>query len=353
VTAVRPTASRDPDTLLAEARKGDRVALARLLSIVERGGEPSRVLARLAYREPPPYTVGLTGAPGAGKSTLTNRLIASARGGWPPVPSRGETAEGDTAAEGAGDADPEPIDQVAVVAVDPSSPFTGGAILGDRVRMQDHATDPSVFVRSMATRGHLGGLALAVPEAVRVLGAAGLPAVIIETVGVGQMEVDVASAADTTVVVVTPGWGDSMQANKAGLLEVADVFVVNKADRPGAREARRDLDQMLDLSMTGDWRPPIVETVAVTGVGVDDLWTETARHRAYLAGSGRLVERRRDRLGTELRRVLTARLRWQVDELTTGPGFAASVAALVDGRVDPYDAADELLGQGPSGTVPG
>jgi LAO/AO transport system kinase len=348
VTADRPTASRDPDTLLAEARKGDRVALARLLSIVERGGEPSRVLARLAYREPPPYAVGLTGAPGAGKSTMTNRLIAAARGGWPPVPSEGE----------AGDAgwepiEREPIDQVAVVAVDPSSPFTGGAILGDRVRMQDHATDPSVFVRSMATRGHLGGLALAVPEAVRVLGAAGLPAVIVETVGVGQMEVDVASAADTTVVVVTPGWGDSMQANKAGLLEVADVFVVNKADRPGAREARRDLDQMLDLSMTGDWRPPIIETVAATGAGIDDLWTEIARHRAYLVGSGRLVERRRDRLGTELRRVLTARLRRQVDELTAGPGFAAAVAALVDGRVDPYDAADELLGEGPSGTVPG
>ncbi|HEY1734729.1 MAG TPA: methylmalonyl Co-A mutase-associated GTPase MeaB [Acidimicrobiales bacterium] len=337
MTTVRPAASRDPDTLLAEARKGDRVALARLLSIVERGGEPSRVLARLAYREPPPYTVGLTGAPGAGKSTLTNRLIAAARGGWPPVPSEGE----------AGDGDPEPIDQVAVVAVDPSSPFTGGAILGDRVRMQDHATDPSVFVRSMATRGHLGGLALAVPEAVRVLGAAGLPAVIVETVGVGQMEVEVASAADTTVVVVTPGWGDSMQANKAGLLEVADIFVVNKADRPGAREARRDLDQMLDLSMTGDWRPPIVETVAATGAGVDALWAEIARHRAHLVGSGRLVERRRDRLGTELRRVLTARLRRQVDELTAGPGFAAAVAALVDGRVDPYDAADELLGREP------
>ncbi len=313
------------------------MALARLLSIVERGGEPSRVLARLAYREPPPYTVGLTGAPGAGKSTLTNRLIAAARGGWPPVSAAGEV----------GDADPEPIDQVAVVAVDPSSPFTGGAILGDRVRMQDHATDPSVFVRSMATRGHLGGLTLAVPEAVRVLGAAGLPAVIVETVGVGQMEVDVASAADTTVVVVTPGWGDSMQANKAGLLEVADIFVVNKADRPGAREARRDLDQMLDLSMTGDWRPPIVETVAATGEGVAELWAEVARHRAHLVGSGRLVERRRDRLGEELRRVLTARLRRQVDELTTGPGFAAEVAKLVDGRVDPYDAADELLGRAP------
>ena len=169
-----------------------------------------------------------------------------------------------------------------MLAVDPSSPFSGGAILGDRVRMQGHATDPSVFIRSMATRGHLGGLALAVPEAVRVLGAAGLPVVIVETVGVGQMEVEVASATDTTVVVVTPGWGDSMQANKAGLLEVADVLVVNKADRPGVREARRDLEQMLDLSAASDWRPPVVETVAATGDGVDGLWEAVAGHRAHL-----------------------------------------------------------------------
>ena len=181
---------------------------------------------------------------------------------------------------------------MAVLAVDPSSPFTGGAILGDRVRMQRHATDPDVFIRSMATRGHLGGLALAVPDAVRVLGAAGVPVAIVETVGVGQMEVEVASATDTTVVVVTPGWGDSMQANKAGLLEVADVFVVNKADRPGVREARRDLEQMLDLSAAGDWRPPVVETVAATGEGVDELWGEVARHRAHLLAGGALARAR-------------------------------------------------------------
>ena len=205
----------EPVALLALARENNRVALARLVSMVERGGLPGLEVARLAYRATVPYTVGLTGAPGAGKSTLTDRLITMVRSGW-PAPS------------------PEAIDQVGVLAIDPTSPFSGGAILGDRVRMQTHALDPTVFIRSMATRGHLGGLALAVPDAVRVLGAAGVPFVIVETVGVGQMEVEVASAADTTMVVVTPGWGDSMQANKAGLLEIADLFVINKADRPGA-----------------------------------------------------------------------------------------------------------------------
>ena len=198
----------------------------------------------------------------------------------------------------------EEIAQVGVLAVDPTSPFSGGAILGDRVRMGQHALDPTVYIRSMATRGHLGGLSLAVPDAVRLLGAAGIPLVIVETVGVGQMEVEIASAADTTVVAVTPGWGDSMQANKAGLLEIADVFVINKADRPGVREARRDLEQMLDLSPPGAWRPEIVQTTASTGDGVDDLWSAIARHRAHLVRSGRLATRRSARLGQELRRVL-------------------------------------------------
>ncbi|MGH8980360.1 MAG: ArgK/MeaB family GTPase, partial [Acidimicrobiales bacterium] len=262
-----------PAPLLDAAGRGDRVALARLLTIVERGGEASGEIARLAYAAPAPYTVGITGAPGAGKSTLTNRLVSIARGGWPlsGAPPAAAAAEPPRATE--------PVDQVGVLAVDPSSPFSGGAILGDRIRMQDHAMDPSVFIRSMATRGHLGGIALAVPDAVRVLGAAGVPLVVVETVGVGQMEVEVASAADTTVVVVTPGWGDSMQANKAGLLEVADVFVVNKADRPGVREARRDLEQMLDLSAPSDWRPPGLATVASTGEGMDELWETVARHR--------------------------------------------------------------------------
>jgi LAO/AO transport system kinase len=317
----------DPEALLALARQDDRSALARLVSLVERGGEPALAVARLAYRSPVPYTVGLTGAPGAGKSTLTDQLITEVRSGWPgPGPGA------------------EPIAQVGVLAVDPTSPFSGGAILGDRIRMQQHTLDPTVFIRSMATKGHLGGLALAVPDAVRVLGAAGLPVVIVETVGVGQMEVEVASAADTTMVVVTPGWGDSMQANKAGLLEVADLFVINKADRPGAREARRDLEQMLDLSTLGEWRPPVVDTVATTGEGMAALWEEIARHRDHLQRSGQLERRRADRLGHELRRVLMARSAARIDELASGEEFASAVKALAAGELDPYQAADRLTG---------
>jgi LAO/AO transport system kinase len=325
-------ASADPAALLARAQGGERAALARLLSYIENGGERSLEVARLAYRAEVPYTVGMTGAPGAGKSTLTDKLIVRARAGWP--------AGDDDAGGGAGE-----VAQIAVLAVDPSSPFSGGAILADRVRMGQHALDPTVFIRSMATRGHLGGLSLAVPDAVRLLGAAGLPVVIVETVGVGQMEVEIASAADTTVVVVTPGWGDSMQANKAGLLEIADVFVINKADRPGAREARRDLDQMLDLSRPGAWRPEIIETTATSGEGVADLWQAVARHRAHLQDSGRLALRRQDRVAQELRRVLLARAAARVDELAAGEEFATAVKALAAGELDPYAAAERLLAE--------
>ncbi len=316
----------DPDSLLSRARGGDRVALARLLSYIERGGASATAVARLSYRGEVPYTVGLTGAPGAGKSTLTDRLITAVRGGW-PAPLGHE------------------VPQLAVLAVDPTSPFSGGAILGDRVRMGQHALDPTVFIRSMATRGHLGGLSLAVPDAVRLLGAAGLGVVIIETVGVGQMEVDIASAADTTAVVVTPGWGDSMQANKAGLLEVADVFVINKADRPGVREARRDLEQMLDLSRPDAWRPEIVETTASSGEGIDALWEAVARHRAHLEASGMLVTRRTERLAQELRRVLLARAEARVAEVAASEEFATAVKALAAGENDPYEAADRLLAE--------
>jgi LAO/AO transport system kinase len=318
----------EPAALLARARADDRVALARLLSYVERGGETAMAVAELAYRSAVPFSVGLTGAPGAGKSTLTDRLITEVRGGWP---------------------DATAIPQVAVLAVDPTSPFSGGAILGDRVRMGQHTLDPTVFIRSMATRGHLGGLSLAVPDAIRLLGAAGLEVVIVETVGVGQMEVDIASAADTTVVVVTPGWGDSMQASKAGLLEVADVFVINKADRPGVREARRDLEQMLDLARPGAWRPDIVETTATAtatgGEGVAELWRAVARHRDHLVESGQLAVRRSDRVAQELRRVLLARTEVKVDELVAGEEFSTAVKALAAGELDPYQAAESLLAE--------
>ncbi len=309
---------RDPESLLAAARRGDRGALARLLSIVERGGPPAREVGRLAYPlGGTAYTVGITGAPGAGKSTLTNGLIAVLR-------SRGE----------------EP----AVLAVDPSSPFSGGAILGDRVRMQDHALDEGVFIRSMASRGHLGGLALATPEAVRVLDAAGRRWVLIETVGVGQVEVEIAEEADTTVVVVNPGWGDAVQANKAGLLEIGDVFVINKADRDGVDQTRRDLEQMLDLSDLGEgWRPPVVATVAARQEGIDELWEAVDSHRRHLEQSGILAERRARRLVEEVREILLARVRRRIDAVCEGPAFERLHQRLLARETDPYSVSDELL----------
>ncbi|CAN5746272.1 methylmalonyl Co-A mutase-associated GTPase MeaB [soil metagenome] len=308
----------DPGELVAAACAGDRAALARLLSLVERGGPVARAVGRRTHGlGGHAYTVGLTGAPGTGKSTLTNALITCARA--------------------AGDA-------VAVIAVDPSSPFSGGAILGDRVRMGEHALDDGVFIRSMASRGHLGGLSLATPEAIRVLDAAGHDWVLVETVGVGQVEVEVAGQADTTVVVVTPGWGDAVQANKAGLLEVADLFVVNKADRDGMRETRRDLDQMLDLTTLDDWRPPVVATVASTGDGLDELWRAIGDHRAHLQADDRLAERRHDRQRAELRDIVAQLLHQRAGVVVAGPQFERLTADVVDRRTDPWTAADELLG---------
>ncbi len=314
--------SRDPDELFVAARAGSRTALARLLTYAESGGENQRVTAARAYRGEPPYVVGLTGAPGAGKSTLTDRLIGETlvRG---PFDDTGSTA-------------------VAVLCVDPSSPFSGGAILGDRIRMQEHATNDDVFIRSLATRGHLGGLSLAVPDATRVLGTVGFAVVLVETVGVGQMEVDIASAADTTVVVVNPGWGDAMQASKAGLLEIADIFVINKADRPGVRETRRDLEQMLDLGADARWRPTIVETVASTGAGTSELYEAIEAHRRYLEAGG-LEVARRQRVRAELDRVLASVLRSRVVDLARGAAYEEQVDALVAGHTDPYRAAESLL----------
>jgi LAO/AO transport system kinase len=310
---------RDPAALVDALREGDRGALARALSVIERGGDDARELGRLAFPHGGrAYTVGITGAPGAGKSTLTSALVARIR---------------------------EEAAAVAVLAIDPSSPFTGGAILGDRVRMQDHALDDGVFIRSMATRGHLGGLALATPQAVRVLDAAGVPWVLLETVGVGQVEVEVAGAADTTVVVVNPGWGDAVQANKAGLLEVADVFVINKADREGVGETRRDLESMLQMSHLEGWRPPVVATVASAEEhpGVAELWEAVVGHRAHVEATGELARRRARRVEEELRTIVARRLEEAALDRTGGATFARLHAAVVARRIDPYAAADELL----------
>jgi LAO/AO transport system kinase len=312
---------RSPGALYEAARGGDRTSLARLLSIVERGGDDARELGQLAAPQAGhAYTVGITGAPGSGKSTLTSAVVGHVR-------SSG--------------------DEIAVLAIDPSSPFTGGAILGDRVRMQDHATDPGVFIRSMATRGHLGGLALATPEAVRLLDAVGYRLIGIETVGVGQVEVEIAGKADTTVVVVNPGWGDSVQANKAGLMEVADVFVVNKAERPGADETRRDLEQMLDLAgplqSPDAWRPPVLCTVATTGEGIAELWNAATSHREHATESGVLERRRTARMREELSEIVSRRLDAAARALCGEERWQQLIADVLERRRDPWAAADEMV----------
>jgi LAO/AO transport system kinase len=305
--------------LFGAACDGDRAALARLLSLIERGGDQAREVSRLAHpRSGDAYLVGLTGAPGSGKSTLTSATIAHLRAQQT---------------------------EVAVLAIDPSSPFTGGAILGDRVRMQDHATDPGVFIRSMATRGHLGGLSLATPEAARLLDAVGRPWIVVETVGVGQVEVEIAGKADTTVVVVNPGWGDSVQANKAGLMEIADVFVINKADRNGVADTRRDLEQMLELSDLAEdaWRPPILPVVATTGEGVAEYWQAVVEHRAAIEASGELARRREFRVGEELREIVARRLEQRARELSTGDRWEKLQLEVAAHRLDPWTAADQML----------
>lgn len=317
------TRTSDSRQLFTAACNGDRASLARLLSLIERGGDEAREIGRLSY----PligdgYTVGITGAPGAGKSTLTSAIIAHLRRNASNSASN-----------------------VAVLAIDPSSPFTGGAILGDRVRMQDHATDEGVFIRSMATRGHLGGLSLATSEAMCLLDAVKYPWVLVETVGVGQVEVEIASKADTTIVVVNPGWGDAVQANKAGLMEIANVFVINKADRKGVNETRRDLEQMLELSnlVADAWRPPIVATVGTTGEGVDELWSAVLQHRSFMESNGQLATRRSFRLREEMRTIIVRRLEHRAREICTGPRWDSLEAQVIARSIDPWSAADQML----------
>jgi LAO/AO transport system kinase len=290
-----------------------------VLSLLERGDVVARDVGRLAYqRGGKGYTVGITGAPGAGKSTLTSAVIKHLRAQQM---------------------------EVAVLAIDPSSPFTGGAILGDRVRMQDHATDPGVFIRSMATRGHLGGLSLSTPEAIRMLDAVGREWIVVETVGVGQVEVEIAGKADTTVVVLNPGWGDSVQANKAGLMEIADIFVINKADRKGVEETRRDIEQMLELSDLPHeaWRPPIIATVGSTGEGVPSLWEAILEHRSAIEQSGELLQRREFRLREELREIVARRLEQRARDICTGERWDSLQSGVLNRSIDPWSAADEML----------
>jgi LAO/AO transport system kinase len=327
--------SNDIADLVARARDGQPRAVARLISLVEDGSpQLPGVAAALA-----PYTgraqvVGLTGSPGVGKSTVTSALVGALR---------------------------EKGDRVGVLAVDPSSPFSGGALLGDRVRMQDHATDGGVFIRSMATRGHLGGLAWATPQALRVLDAAGCDVVLVETVGVGQSEVEVVSLADTTLVLVAPGMGDAIQAAKAGILEVADVFVVNKADRDGADQTARDLRYMLSLGERRDgagaderpgepWRPPIVKTVASRGEGIAELLEKIEAHREWMERTGERHRRRQLRAEAEIEAITLENLRARIGDVRGGGTLPELAKRVVAGELDPFAAASELAATLSAGT---
>ena len=311
-----PAAASGVTELFERARDGDRRALGRLLTYAERGGARADTVAVAAWPlAGTAHVVGITGAPGVGKSTLTDCLARVAGGDG---------------------------QRVAILAVDPSSPLTGGAILGDRVRMGSAADPDGPFVRSMASRGQSGGLALAAMAAVRLLDATGHNLIIVETVGIGQVEVDIARTADTTIVAVSPGWGDAVQANKAGLLEMADIFVVNKADRAGAADARRDLEYMLDLGHRAGWRPPVTLTVATEGDGADELWKHVLDHRRHVREGSDHADRRSRHAAEEIRRHLRQRVDALVEDRSGLSGLLAEVTA---GRLAPAAAARRLAGE--------
>jgi LAO/AO transport system kinase len=314
----RRSAASVPD-LVARARTGDARAVARLISLVEDASPLLReVMAGLA-----PYTgraqiVGITGSPGVGKSTSTSALVKALR---------------------ARDL------RVGVLAVDPSSPFSGGALLGDRVRMQDHALDAGVYIRSMASRGHLGGLSWTTPQALRVLDAAGCDVILVETVGVGQSEVEIAGLADTTIVLLAPGMGDGIQAAKAGILEIGDLYVVNKADREGADSVKRDLRNMLSLAARAAdaWTPPVLSTVAQTGVGIDEVVEAIAQHHAWMEATGELQVRRTRRARDEIEAIAMTALRARWGDVSSRSELDELATQVASGASDPYTAADTLL----------
>lgn len=310
----------DVPALVSAARSGSHRAVARLVTLVENASPALRsVMAQLAPYAGGAWIIGLTGSPGVGKSTTTSALVAAFR-------SRGQ--------------------RVGVLAVDPSSPFSGGALLGDRIRLSEHALDSGVYVRSMATRGHLGGLAWAAPQALRVLDAAGCDVILVETVGVGQSEVEIAGLADTTVVLLAPGMGDGVQAAKAGILEVGDVFVVNKADRDGADVTVRELRQMLTLGAApgpGEWRAPVEKLVAASGEGLPDVLDALDKHWSWLSSTGALSQRRARRAADEITAIALASLRSRMGSPGDDELLSSLASAVVSGSVDPYTAADSLI----------
>ena len=309
------------DDLIERMLQGDRRATARLITLVENDEEKAReIISKIYPHTGNAYIVGITGPPGAGKSTLLDKLIKVAR------------EEGKI---------------VGVIAIDPTSPFTGGALLGDRIRMQRHSTDPGVFIRSMATRGSLGGLAKATNDAIKVLDAYGCDVIFVETVGVGQIEIDIVKTADTVVLVTVPGLGDDIQAIKAGLMEIADIFVINKADKEGADATYFELNLMLDLEKERwekrGWRPPIIETVATTMRGIRELWSAIKEHHNFLERSGEIERKRKFRAEEEVKTIVSGRIAKAISERLAEEEVAALIEKIVMREIDPYSAADLVL----------
>ncbi|NJE41696.1 methylmalonyl Co-A mutase-associated GTPase MeaB [Thermococcus sp. GR6] len=309
------------DDLIERMLQGDKRATARLITLVENDEDKAREVIKKIYPHTGnAYIVGITGPPGAGKSTLLDKLIRVAR------------EEGKV---------------VGVIAIDPTSPFTGGALLGDRIRMQRHSTDPGVFIRSMATRGSLGGLAKATSDAIKVLDAYGCDVIFVETVGVGQIEIDIVKTADTVVLVTVPGLGDDIQAIKAGLMEIADIFVINKADKEGADATYFELNMMLDLEKERwekrGWRPPIVETVATTMRGIRDLWKAIQDHHEFLERSGEIERKRKFRAEEEVKTIISGRIAKMISERLDEEEVSGLIDKIVKREIDPYSATDLVL----------